>query len=192
MATLSSAIVKAHVASMREVEEALARQVIYGGDLVTNLLELALVSEHLLTPLLAESYDLPAAPIGELGQAPAALMALVPGELAQRHSFYPLAEEAGILTVAVSEPLPAEVEGDLSFSLGVRIDQRVAPLVRIRQALCRDYGLPLDRRMLRLVAKLEGRADPSPSSMPAPLRDGYVGFPTLPRPASVPPIGYPG
>ncbi|MBK9002146.1 MAG: HEAT repeat domain-containing protein [Myxococcales bacterium] len=192
MATLSSAIVKAHVASMREVEEALARQVIYGGDLVTNLLELALVSEHLLTPLLAESHDLPAAPIGELGQAPAALMALVPGELAQRHSFYPLAEEAGILTVAVSEPLPAEVEGDLSFSLGVRIDQRVAPLVRIRQALSRDYGLPLDRRMLRLVAKLEGRADPSPSSMPAPLRDGYVGFPTLPRPASVPPIGYPG
>lgn len=192
MATLSSAIVKAHVASMREVEEALARQVIYGGDLVTNLLELGLVAEYLLTPLLAESYGLPPAPIGELRQAPEELMRLVPSELAARHSFYPLEESNGILTIAVSEPLPAEVEGDLSFSLGARIEQRAAPLVRIRQALARDFGAPLDRRMLRLVAKLEGRADPSPSSMPAPLRDGAVGFPTLPRPASVPPIGYPG
>ena len=191
MATLSSAIVKAHVASMREVEEALARQVIYGGDLVTNLLELALASERLLTPLLAESHDLPPAPIGELSRVPEQLMHLVPAELAARHSFHPLGENAGILTIAVSEPLPAEVEGDLSFSLGVRIEQQVAPLVRIRQALARDYGVALDRRMLRLVAKLEGRADPSPSSMPAPLRGGPAGFPALPRPASVPPIGYP-
>ena len=191
MATLSSAIVKAHVASMREVEEALARQVLYGGDLVTNLLELALVREHLLTPLLAESHDLPPAPPGELPRAPDSLMQLVPAELAARHSFHPLDESAGILTSAVSEPLPAEVEGDLAFSLGVRIEQCVAPLVRIRQALSRDYGVALDRRMLRLVAKLEGRPDPSPSSMPAPLRDGAIGFPKLPRPASVPPIGFP-
>lgn len=191
MATLSSAIVKAHVASMREVEEALARQVLYGGDLVTNLLELALVREHLLTPLLAESHELPSAPVGELPPAPDALMQLVPAELAARHSFHPLDESAGILTIAVSEPLPAEVEADLAFSLGVRIEQCVAPLVRIRQALSRDYGAPLDRRMLRLVAKLEGRPDPSPSSLPAPLRDGAIGFPKLPRPASVPPIGFP-
>lgn len=190
MATLSSAIVKAHVASMREVEEALARQVLYGGDLVTNLLELALVSEHLLTPLLAESFGLPPAPHGELARAPDELMSLVPAELAARHSFHPLEETAGILTIAVSEPLPAEVEGDLAFSLGVRIEQWAAPLVRIRQALARDYGVALDRRMLRLVAKLEGHPDPSPSSMPAPLRGGMVGFPKLPRPASVPPMGY--
>ncbi|MBK7580241.1 MAG: HEAT repeat domain-containing protein [Myxococcales bacterium] len=191
MPTLSSAIVKAHVASMREVEEALARQVIYGGDLVTNLLELALVSEHLLTPLLADSHGLEPAPHGELPRATDALMSLVPPELAGRHAFYPLDEVAGILTIAVSEPLPAEVEGDLSFSLGARIEQRSAPLVRIRQALSRDYGVPLDRRMVRLLAKLEGRPDPSPSSMPAPLRDGSPPFPKLPRPASMPPIGYP-
>ena len=191
MPTLSSSIVKAHVASMREVEEALARQVIHGGDLVTNLLELASVSEPVLTLLMAESYELAPAPSGELPVAPESVLKLVPGELALRHAFYPLSEVEGALTIAVSEPLPAEVEGDLSFSMGARIVQLAAPLVRIRQAIARDYGLPLDRRMLRLTAKLEGRADPSPSSMPAPFRDAMVGFPNLPRPASVPPIGYP-
>jgi MshEN domain len=191
MATLSSSIVKNHVASMREVEEALARQVIYGGDLVTNLLELAPVSEPELTRLLAESHALEPAPRGELPRAGDAVLGLVPSELALRHSFYPLEEKDGTLMIAVSDPLPAEVEGDLGFSLGVSIVQTAAPLVRIRQAIARDYDLLLDRRMLRLVAKLEGRPDPSPSSMPAPLRDNAMGFPKLPRPASVPPIGYP-
>ena len=36
MPTLSSSIVKHNVASVRDVEEALARQAMYGGDLVTN------------------------------------------------------------------------------------------------------------------------------------------------------------
>lgn len=191
MATLSSSIVKTGVATMREVEEALARQVIYGGDLVTNLLELAPISEPELTLLLAESYSLMGAPPGELPVTPDEVLRLVPGDLALRHVFYPLSESGGSLTIAVSEPLPPDVEGDLAFSLSVQISQRVAPLVRIRQAIARDYGMPLDRRLLRLVAKLEGRPDPSPSSIPDRFISADVGFPKLPRPASVPPMGYP-
>jgi hypothetical protein len=190
MATLSSSIVKNRVASMRDVEEALARQVLYGGDLATNLLELAAVREAELTQLLAESHGLAAAAVGELPQASDAVLRLVPGELAHRHAFYPVDERDGVLVIAVSEPLPPEVEEDLCFALGVRLEQRAAPVVRIRQAIARDYGLPLDRRTLRLVAKLEGRADPSPSSIPPPLRGG-VETALLPRPASVPPMVYP-
>ena len=39
MGKLSSAVVQRKLASLRDVEEALARQVLYGGDFVTNLLE---------------------------------------------------------------------------------------------------------------------------------------------------------
>lgn len=191
MPTLSSSIVKHHVANMREVEEALARQVIYGGDLVTNLLELATVSEAQLTWLLADSLGIEPAPIGELPRAPESLLRLVPAELAQRHSIYPLDESDNQLLVAVSDVLPSDVEDSLSFSLGAQIVQRAAPLVRIKQALARDFALPLDRRMLRLVAKLEGRPDPSPSSMPIGMREAGAGFPKLPRPASLPPFDYP-
>jgi hypothetical protein len=190
MPTLSSSIVKQRVASMHDVEEALARQVLYGGDLATNLLELAAVPEADLTQLLAESHALAPAAIGELPRASEAVLRLVPGELAQRHAFFPLEEREGVLRIAVSEPLPPEVEEDLCFALGVRLEQSSAPVVRIRQAIARDYALPLDRRTLRLIAKLEGHPDPSPSSLPAaPLLAGRG--PSLPRPASVPPIMYP-
>ncbi len=190
MPTLSSSIVKQKLASMRDVEEALARQVLYGGDLATNLLELAAVSEGALTTLLAESHELLPAPVGELPRASATTLEIVPGDLALRHGFYPLGERDGELVIAVSEPLPPEIEQDLSFSLGATLAQRAAPLVRIRQAVSRDYDLPMDRRTLRLVAKLEGRPDPSPSSIPAAFRNADS-IPALPRPASVPPMPYP-
>jgi hypothetical protein len=72
------------------------------------------------------------------------------------------------LLVAVSEPLPGEVESDLSFSLGLRIEQCIALAVRIEQALARDYGMPLEQRAERILAKLAGQPDPNPSVAPGP------------------------
>jgi hypothetical protein len=109
MPTLSASIVQHQVASLRDVEEALSRQVLYGGDLATNLLELATVSEAALTRVLAETSGLKPVPGGELPRAPEAVRRLVPSELALRHGFYPLEEREGALVVAVSEPLSAEV-----------------------------------------------------------------------------------
>ena len=49
--SLSSLIVQREIATIREVEEALARQVLYGGDLVTNLLEVSRLEEQDLLPV---------------------------------------------------------------------------------------------------------------------------------------------
>jgi Type II secretion system (T2SS), protein E, N-terminal domain/HEAT repeats len=167
MPSLSSSIVNQQVASVRDVEEALSRQSLYGGDLITNLLELAAVSEERLSLVKAESHGLEPAPIGELPVATEQVRRLVPGDLAQRFALYPLEEREGSLIIAVAEPLPSETENDLSFSLGATLVQKVALLVRVRQAIARDYGIPLDRRSLRVLAKLSGRPDPSPSSLPS-------------------------
>ena len=156
---------------MRAVEDAIARQVFHGGDLATNLLELAAVREDVLMPLVAESFGLEPAPPGRLPLPPPDVLRLVPGELALRHGMFPLALRDRALVVAVAEPIPAAVEDDLGFALDVAIRQVVAPLVRVRQAIAESYGIPLDRRYLRLVAKLDGRADPSPSAAPPPDRD---------------------
>jgi hypothetical protein len=168
MPTLSSSIVKHNVASVRDVEEALARQAMYGGDLATNLLELSTVSEPQLAQLLAESYEIEGVPMGELAASSPEVLRLVPRELARRFGLYPLASTGDALVVAVSEPLPAEVESDLGFSLGMRIEQRIAMSVRIQQALARDYAMPLETRAERILAKLAGRPDPNPSVAPGP------------------------
>src|SRR5580704_15973482 len=155
--SLSSLIVQREVATMRQVEEALARQVIYGGDLATNLLEVARVDEGVLTRLLAESLKVAAAPAGELPIASGRVRALVPPEMASQRSIVPIAVEAEKLVLAVAESLPAELEEQLTFALGMAIEQRAACAVRVRQAISRVYGVPLERRMQRLVARLAGQ-----------------------------------
>ncbi|RYZ05908.1 MAG: hypothetical protein EOO73_18520, partial [Myxococcales bacterium] len=185
MPTLSSSIVKHNVASVRDVEEALARQAMYGGDLVTNLLELSAVSEAALAKTLAETYEIAAAPAGELPESGIEVLRLVPRDLARRFLLYPLEREGDSLLVAVAEPLPNEVESDLSFSLGLRIEQRVGLAVRIRQALARDYSLGLDSRAERILAKLGGLPDPNPSVVPPPEQAPPVLADVAPEPAPV-------
>ena len=116
MATLSSAIVKQQVASMHDVEEALARQVLYGGDLATNLLETASISEARLTAVIAQCHGMAPAPAGQLPRPSPGTLRLVPGEIAIRHGIFPIGERPGELWVAVAEPIPAEVESDLTFA----------------------------------------------------------------------------
>jgi hypothetical protein len=183
--SLSSLIVQREVATMRQVEEALARQVIYGGDLATNLLEVARIDEGLLTRLLAESVQLQAAPTGELPIPQERVRVLVPPEMALQQAIAPLSLEGESLVVAVAEPMPGHVHEQLSFALGLAIEQRVALAVRVRQAISRVYALPLERRMQRLVARLAGQPSTS-GSMPPPLGTAPT-VPEPPTPPSAPP-----
>ncbi len=185
--SLSSLIVQREIATIRQVEEALARQVLYGGDLVTNLLEVAPIEEWRIATALAESFEMPPAPAGPLPDPPESLRSLVPGELAARRSLLPLEFDGHRLVVAVAEPLGREEEEQLGFALGARVEQRIALHVRIRETIARVYGAPLDRRVERLLARLAGREASLPSSRP-PLLQNMPEVQPPPRPASVPPF----
>jgi hypothetical protein len=187
--SLSSLIVQREIASIREVEEALARQVLYGGDLLTNLLEVARLDEAVLLPLVAEAVGLPAAPSGELPRPEPDAQRLVAAEVAVERNLAPLSVDRYGLTVAVAEPLSAEVEQELAFALALPISQRIAPLVRIKQALARDYGVPLDRRLQRLLMRMSTEGPRAGSSFP-PMRESDFRL-GAPRPPSIAPAAPP-
>jgi hypothetical protein len=137
--SLSSLIVQRQLATMRQVEEALARQVIYGGDLVTNLLEVALVDEAVLVDLLSASIQLPPAPAGELPRAPDAARLLFPAEVAGQTVSMPI-EVRGRRPRARRRRAIAcrKTKQQLALSLGMRIVERAAPAVRVWQAIAKD------------------------------------------------------
>ena len=176
MTTLSSLIVARQAASISQVDEALARQVVRGGDLGTCVLELGHDRRRGAASVARRSARVRGRSSGRAAGRFARRLRLVPPAVALRYGIYPLEERDGELHVAVAEPLPQAVEDDLGFALGAHLRQFVAPLVRIRQAIARDYGLPLDRRFARLLAKLERRPDPSPSDIP-PRNDQTPPFP---------------
>jgi hypothetical protein len=181
--SLSSLIVQREIASIREVEEALARQVLYGGDFVTNLFEVSRIEESALMPAVAESYGLQAAPTGELPTVPRDAVMLIAPEVVAERCFAPL-EIGKALVVAVAEPLSADAEQELTFALALPLEQRIAPLFRIRQALARDYGVPLDKRTARLITKVIHKGPRIASTFPPPLESSPHHRPP-PRPPSI-------
>lgn len=180
--SLSSLIVERGIATIRQVEEALSRQVIYGGDLATNLLEVATVDEAALTALLADALGLRPAAIGPLPLPSERARTLMPGETAARLGIAPLNVEGDRLVVAVADALPDDVRNELAFALGLRIEPVAAPGARIRQSLDRTYGLALERRLKKLLARLDQALPPSP---PETARDTQ---PLSPVPAPVAPV----
>jgi hypothetical protein len=154
--------------TMAQVDEALARQTVDGGDFVINLLEaVGPAGEGALRSALAEQAGLELAPAGELPEPPPeGLSAKLPADLAVRHGVVPFDEREGTLCVAVDEPLPDDLVKRLEAEVGAPVLQFVAPTPRVRQALAREYGHPLDRRTARLLARLDGHDDPLPSPPP--------------------------
>jgi hypothetical protein len=184
--SLSSLIVEREIASIREVEEALARQVLYGGDFVTNLLEVCRLDEGALGAVVADFFALQVAPSGELPAAQGdAARALAPAVAAQRSIFALSMDQNGIV-LAVPEPLGRDVEQELAFALAVPLTQRVAPLVRIRQALARDHGIPMDRRLVRLLGKMTGETPRVPSGARAPVVTAPPRAPSAPPAPALP------
>jgi len=139
---------------MRAVENAIARQVLHGGDLPTNLLELAPIDEAMLTACLAESFGLASAPTGRLKAPASGVLRLIPADLALRHAIFPLEQHGRKLIIATAEPLSRAVRDDVGFALDLEIVELAAPLVRVREALAEHYAVPLERRFERLVARL--------------------------------------
>ncbi len=179
MTTCSSLVVQRSLATLRQVEEALARQMLFGADVVTNLLEVApppATDEALLTAVLAESHGLAPTPLASLLAPDPDVVAAVPRAIAEEHGIVAFARENGAILIAVSEPLPESTHASLAQRLGAKVIQTATPVFRLRQALDRTYGVPMDRRSERLLAQLGDRA---PSSRPPPSELGAAFARTL-------------
>ncbi len=175
MTTLAAELLRHHAAPIDAVENAMLRQSLYGGDLATNLLELAAIDESSLLEQLALTFGLEMVSPGPLPEASDDLKRALPGDVGSRHGIFPLGFETGNLIVAVSVPLMSSTLEDLAFSLGHELHQRIAMDVRIRQALSRDYRLPLSERFVRLSLSLDS-GQPLNLSIPPP-KAGARGFP---------------
>src|SRR5262249_40747660 len=153
------------IATMRTVEEAIARQVLHGGDLATNLLELDALSEESLLWAMAASSGLEAAPLGKLPAPEPKALELVDADTAMRLNALPFALSLmnDTATLVTAAPLGQAALDDLKLPGHLKPKQVVAPLVRIREAFAKCYGVAMDRRFAKLLVKLEGGMSHRPS-----------------------------
>jgi Type II secretion system (T2SS), protein E, N-terminal domain len=149
-----------------QLEEALEAQVVHGGRLGTNLVELGFLNEVDLCVALGRLNNLPYAS-GDMVPDPNAL-ALVPPQYCDDHDLLPMRQEATRLTVVVLGFSQMKSIDELSFKVGKRIVSVVIPEFRMNQLLrkyCKAFRpmRPLDMNSLRPSVK-KANQGPVPSA----------------------------
>lgn len=174
-----------------ELEEALKCQVIFGGRLGTNLIELGLLDEEELARTLSRKLGLPwVDPPELLMEVPPDVLALIPADFAERYKVIPLRFENRRLTLAMLNPSDLRAVEEISFATGLIIRPVIAPEVRLLLALEKHYDIPRKIRYVPVTRMLRSRRKSPPSPEPSPPSpfEGYLcadAEETAPFPADV-------
>lgn len=132
---LGELLVKDGLVSAAGLEEALESQVVHGGRLGTNLVELGLLSEQDLAKALGRLHNCAYAS-GEMVPDPKAV-ALVNLNEADDKEFLPMRADATRLSVAVVNPHDFPTLDAIAFKTGKRVVPVVIPEFRMNQLLRR-------------------------------------------------------
>jgi hypothetical protein len=155
MAKIGEVLIREGHLTQEGLEEALDWQVLYGGRLGTNLLELKLVEEEQLARALGKQLGAEVA-WGDLSVDPA-LVSAIPKHIADRQEMVPWKLEKRRLKVLCCEIKLSELD-QLSYKTGRTCVPVVAPEFRVYQLLRANYQATRQMRALDFgVVPEEGR-----------------------------------
>ncbi len=157
-----------------QLEEGLENQVVYGGRLGTNLVELGFVKEVDLARVLGRQHNMPFSS-GEMVPDPTAL-GVADTNFYDDKDVIPMRVDATKLTVAVMHPNQIAAIDALGFKSGKRVVSVVIPEFRMTQLL-RKYAKafrpvrPIDMNTLR-PSKKNNPNDPKPAEVGDLINEG--------------------
>ena len=158
MARLGELLTASRLIEPEKVEQALRAQVVWGGRLGTNLIELGCIEIDGLSRALGRQHGIPAALGRHFDKSDPDLQRTFPGELARQYSVVPLFHVGADRKVALValDPLRADALVAIADALKCSSTQlvvSVAAEMRVRYHLERVYGIARTTRYLRTKGK---------------------------------------
>ena len=138
-ARLGEILVREGASTPDAVRDALKNQVIFGGRLGTNLLEIQGVTEEALARALGRQHALPAL-FGRM-RLDAKATALLTPEIADRYDAIPYALADRRLALLVVDPKDLAMLDEVAFATGKQVHPIVAPEARVWALLRETYGI---------------------------------------------------
>ncbi len=151
---LGEMLIEAGKITAGQLDEALKCQVIFGGRLGTNLIELGYLSEDDLAESLSKKTKVPAADPNKLMNLFPDLINAIPRDIAEKYKVIPYAIDKKRLTLVMADPLNLAVLDEISFRTGFIVIPMVAPEVRIFLALEKYYKVRREIRYIRVSKEL--------------------------------------
>lgn len=151
MSKLGEMLVKSKLITQDQLVEALKAQVIFGGKLGTNLIELEFVGEKALAKALSAKLGVPFVRTDTLLKIPNRTIKALSKDLVQKYKVMPLAVEKTRLTVATADPSDLFSLDELCFITGKIIKTVIAPELSLALAMEKYYDIPRDIRYIRIM-----------------------------------------
>jgi MshEN domain len=152
---LGEAMVKEGLITNDTLARALERQIIFGGRLGTNLIEMGAISEENLARFLGRVLGVPYAGPAQFEEVPQDALEAVKAELVEKYIIFPLKKERSRLHLAMKDPNDIAMVDELRFVLGTEIKGYIASEIRILYALEKYYGIKRDLRYVSILEEEE-------------------------------------
>ena len=168
MAPIGQLLVASGTISQKQLDEALQCQVLFGGSIGTNLMELGYVSEPTLASQLAAQLGIETPPIRELERLSPEITSRIPAPLAAELCAVPMREEGGALLVAMADPRDPDALRRLKEACNSPIRPLLVAEARLAYLLEKYYGLRREQRYINLIRNLsqQGPAPAPPAAVP--------------------------
>ncbi len=140
-----------------ELEEALKSQVVYGGRLGTNLVELKLMSSEELTRHLGAYTGFPVARADLLQHPERAALKAVPIELARRYSLLALKLDEGAIHLAMLDPQDARQIREVARATGRKVRPHVVGETELLLALEKHLAICRPLRFVNPTQRPSGQ-----------------------------------
>ena len=159
---LGEALIKESLITKEHLRLALERQVIFGGRIGTNLVELKVIKESELVSFLSKYLNVPAVDPSKLVSVDDETISCISREMAEKYKVVPFRKDRNRLHVALLDPRSMAAVDELRFITGYDIIPYVTSELRLLYALEKYYGLERDLRYISIFGKEGEQVEATP------------------------------
>ncbi len=135
---LGELLIRNQLVTEDQLKKALEAQKVDGGRLGASLIKLGYIKEDELAAFLSKQYGVPSINLSEF-EIDAAVIRLLPAEVAQKYQIIPINRAGSTLIVAMADPSNIFAIDDIKFMTGYNVEVVVAPEASIKISIDKYY-----------------------------------------------------
>lgn len=171
---LGDLLIQEGAITRKQLDEALKCQVIFGGRLGTNLVEMGYIEEQKLVEFLSKQLDAPYVTPEQLSSITPDVINLISKDLAAEYKIIPISLDKKRLTVAIWDPSDLSALDAISFITGYIIRPLVCSELRLLLALEQYYGIKREVRYIQMKGGSGNRSREDAPNAPGKSGAGIV------------------
>lgn len=159
---LGEALIKNSIITRDQLKKALERQVIFGGRIGSNIIELGFIKENDMLSFLSSFFKVSAIKVSDLSAIDPEVIASISREFADKYRILPFKKDRSRLHVAMLDPRSLSSVDELRFLTGFDIIPYVITELRLLYCLEKYYDLKRDLRYISVFGKEDAQEEKKP------------------------------